>query len=97
MSIILGIFPGGYLSSVYSAFLPGGAIIGGFLGGLLYAVIGWAVSRRSSELLPYDRLDGHRQSDGGGHTQTPGGRVRGMQDGLMDDFMRFKQPPPGSP
>ena len=36
-SIILGVFVGGYLGSVYSEFL---------LGGLLYYVIDWAVSRR---------------------------------------------------
>lgn len=93
LSILLGVFVGGYLGSVYSEFLLGGAMVGGLLGGLLYYVIDWAVSRRRNGLLPYDSLDGHHQVNTSGNTPTPEARVRGMQDGLMDDLMRFNKPP----
>src|SRR5690349_21528343 len=95
LSIILGVFAGGYLGSVYSEFLIGGAMVGGLLGGLLYAVIGWAVSRWSNGPLPYDSLDEHHQPESGRRPQTPEARVRGMQDSLMDDLMRFHKPPTG--
>lgn len=90
LSIALGVFVGGYLSWVNSGFLFGGVMVGGLLGGLVYCLINWVVSRRIHKVLPYDSLDGHHQINNSGNTQTPEARVRGMQDGLMDNFMLFK-------
>ncbi len=80
LSIVLGVFVGGYLGSVYSEFV---------LGGLAYFLINWAVSRRIHGVLPYDSLDEHHQVNNRVNTQTPEARVRGMQDALIDDVMRF--------
>lgn len=91
LSITLGIFVGGYLGSVYSEFLLGGAMVGGLLGGLVYYVIDWTVSRRRKGEVPYDSLDDHQRINGGG-VQAPEARIRGMQDGLMDNFMPFNKP-----
>lgn len=89
LSIVLGVFVGGYLGSVYSEFVLGGAVFGGLLGGLAYFLINWAVSRRIHAFLPYDSLDDHHQVSNRVIPQTPEARVRGMQDALMDDVMRF--------
>ena len=92
LAIVPGILVGGYLGAVYSEFLLGGAMVGGLLGGLIYFLIDWAISLRRKEVLPYDSLDDHHQVNTGVHTQAPEARVRGMQDGLMDDLMRFNKP-----
>ncbi|HYL43703.1 MAG TPA: hypothetical protein VEU97_09985 [Ktedonobacteraceae bacterium] len=89
LSIVLGVFVGGYLGSVYSEFVLGGAVFGGLLGGLAYFLINWAVSQRIHGILPYDSLDDHHQVSNRVIPQTPEARVRGMQDALMDDVMRF--------
>lgn len=89
LSIVLGVFVGGYLGSVYSEFVLGGAVFGGLLGGLAYFLINWAVSQRIHGILPYDSLDEHHQVNNNVNAQTPEARVRGMQDALMDDVMRF--------
>lgn len=90
LSITLGVFVGGYLSWVNSGLIVGGVMVGGLLGGLIYYLIAWTVSRRIHRVLPYDSLDGHHQVNNSENTQTPEARVRGMQDGLMDNFMLFK-------
>lgn len=90
LSITLGVFVGGYLSWVNSGFIFGGVMVGGLLGGLIYSLIHWTVSRRIHRVLPYDSLDGHHQVNSE-YTQTPEASARGMQDGLLDNFMLFKQ------
>src|SRR5438309_9144130 len=72
LSIVLGVLVGGYLGSVYSEFVLGGAVLGGLLGGLAYFLINWAVSRRIHGVLPYDSLDEHHQVNSRVNTQTPG-------------------------
>ena len=73
LSIALGVLVGGYLSAVYTQALIEGAIVGGFLGGLVYCGIDWAVSQRRNEVLPYDSLDGHQQTNTREHTQKQDG------------------------
>lgn len=92
--IILGILVGGYLSLEYSGgiFLEG-ALVGGLFGVVLYYMINWAVSRRKSGVLPYDRLDERHQFNNSVNRQAPEARFTGMQDALMQDFMGFKKPP----
>ena len=89
--IILGIIVGAALSLVTNGGGLVGAAAGGLLGVLLYCLIQMAVSRRRSEVLPYDHLDEQHSIHLEIH-QTREARVRGMQDNLMADIMHF--PPP---
>jgi hypothetical protein len=92
LSIALGAIVGGYIGAVYDELLLAGIMVGGLLGGLVYVVIYWAVLRRRIGVLPYDGLDEHHQANNPMHTQTPEARLRGIQDGHIDQFMPFQHP-----
>jgi len=92
VSIALGVIVGGFLGVVSEELLLGGILFGGLLGGLVYVVIDWAVSRRRSSVLPYDHLDKHHQVNTPVSTQTPEARLRRIQDGLIDHYMPFQYP-----
>lgn len=78
LSIALGVIVGGYIGAVSDELLLGGIMVSGLLGGLVYVVIYWVVSRRRTGVLPYDRLDEHHQANNPMHTQTPETRLRGI-------------------
>lgn len=92
LSIILGVFVGGYFGAVSDLSLLSGAVVGGLLGGLVYFVIYSAVTRRRTRIMPYDSMDEHHPINDSGNTQTPEARLRGIQDSHIDQFMPFQHP-----
>jgi hypothetical protein len=92
VSIALGVIVGGFLAVVSDGLILGGILLGGLLGGLVYAVIDWAVSRRRTRVVPYDRLDEYHQVNTPVSTQTPEARLREIQDGHIDQYMPFQHP-----
>ena len=89
LSITLGVIVGGYIGAVSDKLLLCGIMVGALLGGLVYFVIYWAVSQRRTSVLPYDCLDEHHQANNQMNTQAPEARLRGIQDGHIDQFMPF--------